>query len=261
MEAAKGPTPRVGHTAVACGPAGSEKIYIFGGRNGIALGDGAPQLTNLVSGWKSQTRPGHLLRRPNVMHGLIVSTPANACSRQTHNLIDRLKMSCNRAVCLIMEGIGSRPCVQPHVLELDHAHDPVQPFEVCEYVRRLSGASAELLCFNTGRQEWQDVQIEGIGPDARSYHAMAASGDTLYVFGGCGEGKKGRLNDLHSYNCTSSTWTQLPTCNEIIVRLSILISLPLLPSCRLSSLQPCTESPRICVLCIDQSNNFLYHCY
>lgn len=50
VEAAKGPTPRVGHTAVACGPAGSEKIYIFGGRNGIALGDGAPPLTDLVSG-------------------------------------------------------------------------------------------------------------------------------------------------------------------------------------------------------------------
>lgn len=53
VKAVNGPTPRVGHTAAACGPVDSEKIYIFGGRNGIALGDGGPLLYTLDSGYKS----------------------------------------------------------------------------------------------------------------------------------------------------------------------------------------------------------------
>lgn len=36
---AESPSPRVGHTAVA---AAGDKIYMFGGRYGIAMGDGAP---------------------------------------------------------------------------------------------------------------------------------------------------------------------------------------------------------------------------
>ena len=82
-----------------------------------------------------------------------------------------------------------------------------------------AGACAELLCFDTDSHEWQEVEAKGTVPEARSYHAMAAVGDTLYVFGGCGEGKRGRLNDLHSYDCRSGTWSQLPTCDAIIVRL------------------------------------------
>lgn len=84
--------------------------------------------------------------------------------------------------------------------------------------RNGAGASAELHCFDTGSGSWQQVQAGGSPPEARSYHAMAAAGDTLYVFGGCGEGKRGRLNDLYSFDCRSSTWTQLPTCETIVVR-------------------------------------------
>ena len=50
VAAGKGPTPRVGHTAVACGPAGSEKIFIFGGRYGIAMGDGATLQMSWIGG-------------------------------------------------------------------------------------------------------------------------------------------------------------------------------------------------------------------
>ena len=58
----------------------------------------------------------------------------------------------------------------------------------------------------------------GAAPEARSYHAMAAHGDALYVFGGCGEGKRGRLADLHRFDTRTGAWSQLHSNDSIVVR-------------------------------------------
>ncbi len=121
----------------------------------------------------------------------------------------------------------------------------------------------------------------GKAPEARSYHAMAACGDAVYVFGGCdpprslplhgygcyvapdaaasravsmilgaprhgklteapmqniasysasdslsgepvrgrcGEGKRGRLADLHRFDSRTGVWRQLPSSESIMVR-------------------------------------------
>jgi hypothetical protein len=58
---------------------------------------------------------------------------------------------------------------------------------------------------------WEEVKpAEGSAspPEARSFHAMAACGSVLYVFGGCGV--DGRLADLHSFNTTTAVWTKCP---------------------------------------------------
>lgn len=48
---------------------------------------------------------------------------------------------------------------------------------------------------------------QGAPPSVRSFHKMLALGDKLYVFGGCG--KKGRLADLHCYDCKTESWSFL----------------------------------------------------
>jgi hypothetical protein len=45
-------------------------------------------------------------------------------------------------------------------------------------------------------------------PPARSYHAMAAAGGKVYVFGGCGAA--GRLADLWRYDPAAAAWEALP---------------------------------------------------
>ena len=63
--------------------------------------------------------------------------------------------------------------------------------------------------------EWDEVEVVGEGPPARSYHAMAAIGTRIYVFGGCGEA--GRLSDL--WECDTAhappRWRQLPSSRAV----------------------------------------------
>jgi hypothetical protein len=53
-------------------------------------------------------------------------------------------------------------------------------------------------------------------PPARSYHAMAAAGGKLYVFGGCGAA--GRLADVWQYDPAAGAWQQLPGCASVGAR-------------------------------------------
>jgi hypothetical protein len=55
-----------------------------------------------------------------------------------------------------------------------------------------------------------------VAPPARSYHAMAAAGGKLYVFGGCGA--SGRLADLWCCDPASGAWRQLPGCGAVGAR-------------------------------------------
>lgn len=47
---------------------------------------------------------------------------------------------------------------------------------------------------------------------------MTSAGEGVYVFGGCGNGDRGRLNDLHKYDPAANTWAQLPTAGSIVGR-------------------------------------------
>ena len=56
------------------------------------------------------------------------------------------------------------------------------------------GALGDLHRFDTLTSTWSRVEpATDVAPPKRSYHAMAAAGGRLYVFGGCGEGATGRL--------------------------------------------------------------------
>jgi Galactose oxidase, central domain len=81
-----------------------------------------------------------------------------------------------------------------------------------------AGANDKLWCFDTASKTWSVVAGSGQPPAPRSYHAMTAAGESFYVFGGCGEGQTGRLNDLHEFNTVTKTWTQLPSDDAIKVR-------------------------------------------
>lgn len=81
------------------------------------------------------------------------------------------------------------------------------------------GALDDFFSFDTASGTWAPLPR---GPPPRSYHAMAANEATgkLYVFGGCGAGSTGRLNDLWEFDTAKQTWSPLPTCPEVKVRLS-----------------------------------------
>ncbi|CAE8738214.1 unnamed protein product [Polarella glacialis] len=65
--------------------------------------------------------------------------------------------------------------------------------------------SGELLAFNTHSGEWSAVQpTGGDAPEPRSFHAMTAVGEDLFVFGGCG--KNGRLGDLWRFDTAALRW-------------------------------------------------------
>ena len=70
--------------------------------------------------------------------------------------------------------------------------------------------------FDTAAASWRPLACSGASPPARSYHASAALGATVYVFGGCGAG--GRLNDLWALDTDALTWTQLPSSDAVAGR-------------------------------------------
>lgn len=88
------------------------------------------------------------------------------------------------------------------------------------------GAHADLFVFDTKNQHWSAVDIapDSPTPPPRSYHAMTASKDKIYVFGGCGQ--SGRMSDLWEFTPRSNTgsnsvggsWRQLPSCDAVGAR-------------------------------------------
>ncbi|XP_069104002.1 uncharacterized protein [Argopecten irradians] len=75
------------------------------------------------------------------------------------------------------------------------------------------GSFNDLYAFDTRNNMWTLLKPKGVAPSARSFHAMTAVGNRLFVFGGCSE--EGRLNDLHAYDIDTNTWEQQPTNEEI----------------------------------------------
>ena len=66
----------------------------------------------------------------------------------------------------------------------------------------------DLWQFEPATSQWTQIEpTRGAPPCPRSYHRAAALGDTLYVFGGCGE--SGRLADLHAFSLSERTWSAL----------------------------------------------------
>jgi len=62
-----------------------------------------------------------------------------------------------------------------------------------------------------GSEAWSEVVAEDGGdgiPEARSFHQMLCLGNSLYVFGGCGE-QSGRLADMHRFDLVERTWHNL----------------------------------------------------
>lgn len=73
--------------------------------------------------------------------------------------------------------------------------------------------------FDTATGTWAAVEPAGEArPPKRSYAAAASAGGKLYIFGGCGEGCTGRLNDLWEYCPAANRWRQLPSSDAIQVR-------------------------------------------
>ncbi|KAL0018118.1 hypothetical protein WJX77_002698 [Trebouxia sp. C0004] len=69
-----------------------------------------------------------------------------------------------------------------------------------------------LHAFDTEKLDWSEVRAAG-RPEPRSFHSAASDDTNLYIFGGCG--LEGRLNDLHRYDSTSSSWECLPSNTSI----------------------------------------------
>jgi Galactose oxidase, central domain len=65
-----------------------------------------------------------------------------------------------------------------------------------------------------GSEAWAPVPTKGEVPEARSFHKMVCLGDSLYVFGGCGE-SSGRLADMHRLDLTTLTWHKLGTSQHL----------------------------------------------
>jgi N-acetylneuraminic acid mutarotase len=86
------------------------------------------------------------------------------------------------------------------------------------------GATCDLFTLDINTATWSAAQLDPdnattgtpAAPPARSYHAMAAAGGQLYVFGGCGAA--GRLADLWRYDPAAGAWLQLPGCASVGAR-------------------------------------------
>ena len=79
---------------------------------------------------------------------------------------------------------------------------PHEPYTLQAY-RRGEGVISDLYGFDTTRNAWFRPDTKGELPAPRSFHAMAACGSALYIFGGVGVA--GRLNDLHQFDTRNST--------------------------------------------------------
>lgn len=71
---------------------------------------------------------------------------------------------------------------------------------------------------DTTTATWTAVEpADEARPPKRSYAAAASAGGKLYMFGGCGEGCTGRLNDLWEFCPAANRWRQLPSSDAIKV--------------------------------------------
>lgn len=76
----------------------------------------------------------------------------------------------------------------------------------------------DLHSFDAAAATWRAVEpATDVRPPRRSYAAAAAAGGKFYVFGGCGEGSTGRLNDLWEFCTEKREWRQLPSSDAIKV--------------------------------------------
>eukprot|EP00775_Hariotina_reticulata_P003513 gene3513-3783_t len=79
------------------------------------------------------------------------------------------------------------------------------------------GAQSDLFVFDTCTLTWTPLPQQqddlAAAPPPRSYHAMAAAGGKVYIFGGCGT--SGRLSDLWCFDPSSSSWTKMPACDAV----------------------------------------------
>lgn len=67
----------------------------------------------------------------------------------------------------------------------------------------------DMWSFDVVSGSWAEVNQGDVKPPGRSYHAMTAHTNKIYIFGGCGGG--GRWDDLWEFDLDTKTWTQLPT--------------------------------------------------
>lgn len=66
-------------------------------------------------------------------------------------------------------------------------------------------------------ETWSKITPDAAGdnpPEARSFHKMLCVGDSLYVFGGCGE-SGGRQADLHRFDLSTRRWHGLGTSQSL----------------------------------------------
>lgn len=78
------------------------------------------------------------------------------------------------------------------------------------------GPLNDLHVFDTATATWRAVAARGTPPAPRSFHASAAIGARVFVFGGCGAA--GRLNDLFAFDTASETWEEMPASPAVAVR-------------------------------------------
>ncbi|GAB1606050.1 kelch domain-containing protein 1-like [Argonauta hians] len=67
-----------------------------------------------------------------------------------------------------------------------------------------------LRCFDTELEKWTKCEANGEVPKPSSGSALAAVGNTLYLFGGLNQ-DEGWLNTIHSYNPEKNTWSLVGT--------------------------------------------------
>ena len=74
----------------------------------------------------------------------------------------------------------------------------------------------DLYEFDSSSNKWTKYNEEnnGVWPEKRSYHTMAALNNKIYIFGGCST-NHGRLNDLFEFDLEIRKWTKLNSCEDI----------------------------------------------
>jgi N-acetylneuraminic acid mutarotase len=81
--------------------------------------------------------------------------------------------------------------------------------ELYRFAPATAEDSNELFRFSTTERKWEEIQVSGTKPSARSGPGMAAVGSDLYVFGGSAVGGVGVVNDLFRFSTTKMQWEQL----------------------------------------------------
>ncbi|CAA7018484.1 unnamed protein product [Microthlaspi erraticum] len=69
--------------------------------------------------------------------------------------------------------------------------------------------------YDTLKNEWKLLTSVEEGPEARSFHSMAADEENVYIFGGVGYTV--RLKTLDKYNIADKKWVKLPSPGENLV--------------------------------------------